>query len=120
MRNSGFTLLEVIIAIAIMGISVVLVMQLFSGGLRSGKTAADYTMAVIHAREKMEEMLTDPSVGTGDFGDGYRWQAEAAHYSPGEKEDSELLKITVKVSWPEKNRAVELVTLKAASKEELR
>ncbi len=120
MRNSGFTLLEVIIAIAIMGISIVLIMQLFSGGLRSGKTAADYTTAVIHAREKMEETLINPSTSTGDFGDGYSWQAEAAPYSHGEKEDSKLLKITVKVSWSEKNRAVELVTLKAASKEEIR
>ena len=115
-NNKGFTLLEVIIAIAIMGISIVLIMQLFSGGLRLGKTSGDYTAAVIHAREKMEEMLIKPEAITGEFDKNYKWQAEVSPYSTAENKDSKLLRISVKVSWQE-NKTLELVTLKAAPEE---
>jgi general secretion pathway protein I len=115
-NNKGFTLLEVIIAVAIMGISVVLIMQLFSGGLRLGKTSGDYTAAVIHAREKMEEMLIKPETGSGEFDNNYRWQSEVSPFSTVENKDSKLLKISVKVSWPV-NKTLELVTLKAVPEE---
>lgn len=122
MNNKGFTLLEVIIAIAIMGISIALIMQLFSGGLRSGRVSRDYTMAVIHAKEKMEEMLISPAAGAEDFDDNYKWQTEISPYISAEKGDSKLIKISVKVSWnaPGKDRSIELATLKAAPEERIK
>ena len=33
--SSGFTLLEVVVALAILGVSVAIVMQIFSGGLKN-------------------------------------------------------------------------------------
>ncbi len=63
----------------ILSISLVVVMQLFSGGLKSNKISNDYLYGIFHAREKMEELLlTDellPGSSSGDFGDGYQWQA---------------------------------------------
>ncbi|MEW6740393.1 MAG: type IV pilus modification PilV family protein [Nitrospirota bacterium] len=117
-KEKGFTLLEVIVAITVMGIGIVLIMQLFSGGLRSGKVSRDYTVAVVHAREKMEEMLINPLAGTGDFGDGYKWQTEVMPYSLT-GEDFGVLKITVKVSWAtlRKDRAIEIITLKTKPEE---
>ena len=65
----------------VLGIAVVIVLQLFSGGLDQAKRAEDYTRAVFHARAKMEEVLLDPPSGPvseqGEFGDGYRWALEA-------------------------------------------
>ncbi len=76
----GFTLLEVLVATMVLGIAVVIVMQLFSGGLDQAKRAGDYTRAVFHARAKMEEVLLDPPSGPvaeqGEFDDGYRWALE--------------------------------------------
>jgi general secretion pathway protein I len=76
----GFTLLEVLVATMVLGIAVVIVMQLFSGGLDQAKRAEDYTRAVFHARAKMEEFLLDPPPGPvseqGEFDDGYRWALE--------------------------------------------
>ena len=76
----GFTLLEVLVATMVLGIAVVIVMQLFSGGLDQARRAEDYTRAVFHARAKMEEILLDVPPGPiqeqGEFGDGYRWALE--------------------------------------------
>ncbi len=78
--EGGFTLLEVLVATMVLGISVVVVLQLFSGGLDQARRAEDYTRAVLHARAKMEEVLLDlpsgPVLERGDFGDGYRWAWE--------------------------------------------
>ena len=78
--EGGFTLLEVLVATMVLGISVVVVLQLFSGRLDQARRAEDYTRAVLHARAKMEEVLLDlpsgPVLERGDFGDGYRWAWE--------------------------------------------
>ena len=78
--EDGFTLLEVLVATMVLGISVVVVLQLFSGGLDQARRAEDYTRAVLHARAKMEEVLLNlpsgPVLERGDFGDGYRWAWE--------------------------------------------
>jgi len=80
-ESKGFTLLEVLVATMVLGIAVVIVMQLFSGGLDQARRAEDYTRAVFHARAKMEEVLLAPPAGPvlerGVFGDGYRWALEA-------------------------------------------
>jgi len=123
-HRNGFTLIEVIVAIAILAISLVLVMQLFSGGLRASRASCDYTMAIVHAKDKMEELSMDPVNGSGEFEDGFKWDADIQPYQESDKkpEDSvsNLLKIKVKVSWDNvinQQRFVELVSLRASSKE---
>jgi general secretion pathway protein I len=70
--------METLVAMMLLAISLVVILQLFSGGLKSGKMADDYTRAVFHAREKMEEhlLIEDFEEGTfeGTFDDNYRWQ----------------------------------------------
>jgi len=45
LRSKGFSLMEVMVALAIMSVSVVAVFQLYSLALRSVKKADDYTSA---------------------------------------------------------------------------
>jgi len=120
----GFTLLEVMVAIAILGIALTCVLQIFSGGLDCAKRSGEYTRAVLYAKAKMEELISrsDLTEGeeSGEFDSDYRWHTEIR---PAELQCEEhyknlpiqLYELTVKVSWvsDDKERDVELNTLKS-------
>ncbi|RJQ50339.1 MAG: prepilin-type N-terminal cleavage/methylation domain-containing protein [Nitrospiraceae bacterium] len=118
---AGFTLIEVIIAMVILSISLVLVMQLFAGGLRAARTSCDYSRAIIHAKDKMSDLFANPVQETGSFDDGYRWETEVQPYKELEESQLKLMEIKVKVMWDDvrkKPRTVELVGLKVITDEE--
>lgn len=119
----GFTLIEILVATMILSIALTVIMQLFSGGLRSARLSQDYTRGVFHAREKMEEILLADDVSTeaadGVFDDGYRWQTGVELVDTKEGEATEPLPVdtylvTVRVSWPSgvREKKFELNTLK--------
>lgn len=111
----GFTLIEVIVAMAIVGISLVMIMQLFSGGLRASRTSCDYTRAVVHAKNTMEELSYDPVPGSGNFDDGFNWTTEIEAYEESEESGYKLLKLKVIISWDDalrKPKSIQLVSLK--------
>lgn len=117
----GFSLLEVIVAIAILGIGLVMIMELFSGSLRSGRGSKDYTEAVIYAKGKMDEIMINPKEGSdsGEFKNGYRWQSAVKLLEREEaglktKEQWKTYEIKVKVVFPGigGEKTIELVTLK--------
>ena len=56
-KDSGFSLLEILIAMAILIIGVTAVVNLFPVGLNASKRAANFTMAGILAQEKMAELM---------------------------------------------------------------
>jgi general secretion pathway protein I len=114
-NNDGFTLFEVIVAVAILSISLVMVMQLFSAGLRSARSSCDYTRAVIHAKDKMAELADAPEIDSGDFEDGFKWETDVQDYKQNEDASMNLKKLIVRVYWPdvmEKQKTFELVSLK--------
>jgi len=121
--DGGFTLLEVVVAIAILGAVLGTGLELLAISLRSAKTSGDYTQAVLLARWKLDEIsLQELRAGAnqGNFGGGYRWTAEVAQ----EGQDDEglpvrLFKLRVKVSWVGKggDKGVELVTLRGVKEE---
>ena len=61
MKNKGFTLIEVLVAVAILGVGLTVLIELFSGGLRLGRASEEYTKAVNYARMKMEEIAVKPT-----------------------------------------------------------
>ncbi len=118
---AGFTLMEVIVSIAIIGISFVLVMQLFSGGLKASRRSCDYTRAVVHAKYKIEEVSLVPVQDSGEFEDGFKWESEIEPYGELEESPFDLLKIKIRVFWDDtgsRQNSVELVSLKTVSNEE--
>jgi Tfp pilus assembly protein PilV len=99
------------VALAILGIAIVSLMQLFSSSLRTTKKSGDYTIALIHARSLMAEAYATPSIddieGSFDFDGGYTATREATEISTAEEaeEDEEqppfkFYEITVTVKWP--------------------
>lgn len=119
-EGQGFTLIEVIVAMAILGISLTLVMQLFSGGLKSAKAASDYTRAIVHAKDKMEELSSMLNDESGEFEDGFKWEAGTEIYKAHEESGYNLLKLKVKIIWPEalaKQKSIDMVSLRMVSDE---
>ena len=128
-KNGGFTLIETLVAMMILSIALVIVLQLFSGGLNSSQRSGAYTLAIFHAREKMEEILLPETlvdgVYEGEFADGYTWQAEIVSVQSEEEEDLIRIpfvtfNIIVQVGWSEGAhiRHFEISTLKNSQKPE--
>ena len=128
----GFTLIETLVAMAILSISLVVIMQLFSGGLKSSRLSDNYTRAIFHAREKMEEILLDDNFTDmameGEFSDGFEWKAQTLRLEPAQEEEAELpvdtfsiFSIKVDVSWHEgsQEKHFEISTLRIGEKEKL-
>src|SRR6185436_13395960 len=61
-RASGFTLLEIAVALAVLGIGVVTTLHIFSGSLRLQDRAARQSRAVLHARATMDALLFQPEI----------------------------------------------------------
>ncbi|MBN1828105.1 MAG: type II secretion system minor pseudopilin GspI [Deltaproteobacteria bacterium] len=83
--RSGFTLLEVVIALAIMAIVLVAVFHSQAQSLAMTAEARFQTMAAMLAQGKLAEIEATPSLSLGeeqgDFGDdhpGYRWKTVVA------------------------------------------
>ena len=114
MHKKGFSLLELIIAIAVLAIGLVGVLQIFPVGLRASYRSGMITKATFLAQNKIEEVkmagfeaITElppkmPLSGTqGDFD----WEIfiDEAELDGLESND-DIRKLTVIVSWVERQR----------------
>ena len=117
--HGGFTLLEVLVALAILSLAVVTAIQLFAGGLRLLKVAGEHQQAALLADQKTREvgaLVEGRETGTeGEF----TWErsirstevpAEVALTSP---KPYRIYTVTVQVRWDGK-RSVEVATLRTA------
>ena len=99
-----------IVALAILGIGLTVIIELFSGGLRLGRTSEEYTKAVNYARVKMEEVLSKQKIEEGneegEFDQTFRWQVDVKRMdilptekNPDFKPPVELFEVKVNVLW---------------------
>ncbi len=132
MKQRGFTLVEVVVALAILGIGLVVIMELFAGGLRLERTSEEYTQAVSYARMKMEEIALAESMqeGTeeGEFDKDFRWQVavQKVDLLPGDKGAEfkppvEFYQVHLKVLWKSglKERMTEIESYKTVKVQEV-
>ena len=84
-RQSGFSLLEVLVAFVILSLSLGVIMRLFSDSLRNIGTAERSTHAVAVAESAfaslgVETPLTEGETG-GEDAQGYRWRASVSSFA---------------------------------------
>jgi len=70
-RQSGFTLLEVMVAVAVMGALLVTLIYTLNYHLSVAERQESITLAYLLARDKMEEMEQSPAETKGEFADPY-------------------------------------------------
>jgi general secretion pathway protein I len=113
--RSGFTLIEVVVAVAILSVALTVIIELFAGGLRLARISEEYTMAVNYGRIKMEEIAVSPKMEEGSeegkFDETFHWQVgvKKVDVLPIEKRPEfkvpvELFQIQVKVIWKSGSR----------------
>jgi len=107
--ESGFSLMEVVIALAILGIALSALIELGSISLRSTKRAEDYSLALLYARSSMEEayITNTPQVGSETKRIGIFTIKRDIEEGTTQEEALDMIKaylITITVEWPPTNR----------------
>lgn len=121
----GFTLLEVMVAVAVLGIAITVVLQLFSVDMKAISASGDYVSAVTKAEVKMREILDDDKLSEKSLSestpDGYRTDVSVTQTMKERTENLQvvLLDISVTVYWTQgiKEKSLTLNTLKTVSKQ---
>lgn len=115
--SAGFTLLEVIVALAVLSIAIVAAIQGFAQGLRLLKLSGDHQQAILLADEIMNKPLPErPGREEGQDHD-FTWERTVKLVDTpdlvvaGTPQAWRAFEVTVRVRWGDR-RQVELVTLR--------
>ncbi|PLY14854.1 MAG: general secretion pathway protein GspH [Sedimenticola sp.] len=116
----GFSLLEVLVAFAILAISMGVILQSYSTGVRGIALSEEYTKAVDLAESQLAQVgVTIPlevGVSEGDFAEKYHWSVSINSADDLVPAESTLLpmEVEIRVSWQDgrEQRSVDLATLK--------
>lgn len=113
-RQRGFTLLEVIVAFALLALALTLLLGSLSGASRQVRQADDASRAALYAQSLLAQVgvgeTLQPGRREGDFENGrYHWQLEVAPYQDPARLDSpvqdpsapELLQLRLVTRWGE-------------------
>jgi type II secretion system protein I len=122
--SNGFTLLEILVALAILATAVTIIFQLFSASLRNISVSEDVVAASVRAEAKMREVLSREELSadswTEDTNDGYKFTVNITE-TLQQKTDSlplQLLQINITISWIKnsKERSIHLKTYKTVNR----
>ncbi len=104
----GFTLLEVVVAMTIIGLGVVTLLEIFSLGLRLGARSSSATEAVSYGRQAIDNVLLrrklQPGSEQGSVNEKNRWKLQV---QPMQQESSTL---TLSSPWELQEISLELQT----------
>ncbi len=120
----GFTLLEVLVALAIMAIATALVIQLFSADLRAIARSGDMTLAAVRGDYRIREILAEPSLEENTWSesteDGYRLDIAVSEVMKPRTDNLpvKMMEVELTVHWLEgtKEKSLRLKTMKMIDK----
>ena len=122
-RQQGFSLLEVLVAFAVLSISLGILYQSFGGSLRNLGASGNYSRAMIVAESKLAQVAAETPLEAGSRkGEegGFQWRVEVVPYDEIEElpQTFEPFKMLVEVSWDEgrRKRHFQLRTLRLSRK----
>jgi len=120
-RQSGFSLLEVLVAFAILSMSLGVLYQAFSNSLRNVGASGDYSRAMIIAEARLAEAMADVPVNEGsdqgEVDERYQWKLTVQRYEyddEGITSQFTPYQVQVVVTWQDgrHSREYELSTLR--------
>lgn len=109
----GMTLIEVLVAFIVLSLTMAVIMQIFSGGMRNARLAESYSRAVFLAESKMAAVGLERPLAfgeeSGQVGEDMQWRVSV---TPAEEDPStnaqlmsvRLYQVRVTASWGEDDR----------------
>ena len=107
-KTQGFTLLEVLVAFTLLALVLGVVLQIFSGGMRTAEIARNHSVGALLAESKLagigiEEPLVEGQQ-TGVFDNGFRWYSSVERYQEqdgGKTEEEQIVPylVALTVEW---------------------
>jgi general secretion pathway protein I len=125
-RQSGYTLIEVLVAFMILALALTVLLRIFSGGLRNVSVSSDYATATLIAESRLAAAGIDtplrPGETSGTEGEQFAWTVSVQDYQPRPGYRSaargiDAYRVTVTVEWPhgDNTRRVGLSTVRLRS-----
>lgn len=127
----GLTLIEVLVAFVVLALTLGVILQIFSGGLRNARLSDAYTRALLLAESRLEavgsEQALVPGETAGQLGEDLRWRVRiqpwagaaadplaAAAPAGGAPPARILYEVQVQVAWQAggRERALRLTSLR--------
>jgi general secretion pathway protein I len=121
-RSAGFTLLEVLVAFAILSVAVVVVIQGFAQGLRLLKVAGDHQRAVLLADQKAREVVNPVEAHDRGQDGAFDWERNVTIVTTPDLDRTpatrkwRVYQIDVRVRWSD-TRGVQVVTLRTSAEQ---
>jgi general secretion pathway protein I len=112
-RQSGYTLIEVLVAFMILALALTVLMRIFSGGLRNVSVSSDYATATLIAESRLAAAGIDlplvPGETSGTEGERFEWTISVQDYEPwpgyrSAAQGVDAYRVTVTVEWPHRDR----------------
>ena len=114
--SAGFTLVEVVVALAIMAMALGVLYRAVGGGLRTVGDLSAYSRAAAVGESVLQMRDSVPAEGWNDAGqwEGFRWSVASAPYEPGTGPGVPLHRVQVDVAWSDglRDRTFSLVSLR--------
>lgn len=115
----GFSLIEVLVSLTIIGISLIVLLQIFSGGLQRITRLEETYQASIFARSLAarvgRDLPLETGLQTGENDQGFKWVIDILPYDTDyglvrvTTARGELYEVTVRVTWKSSVREREVV-----------